>query len=125
MTYKLTIIQKPTYLHFIVTGTNNEENVVRCFEDIHRECTARNCSRILVEKRLSGSCLEVLDVFSIAREASIRGKGLYKAIAYVDLNAPENSLLKFAEDIASTRSFPLVVFTTVAEAKKWLMNENQ
>jgi len=29
MSYKLMITQKPTYLHIIVTGLNNKENVTR------------------------------------------------------------------------------------------------
>ena len=38
MTYELTINQKPTYLHAIVTGRNSSETVARYLEGILREC---------------------------------------------------------------------------------------
>jgi ATP:corrinoid adenosyltransferase len=41
VTYKLTIDQKPAYLHVVVTGRNSGENVVRYMEEVIRECTAR------------------------------------------------------------------------------------
>jgi hypothetical protein len=54
MTYKLTIDQKPTYLHAIVTGCNGRENVARYLEEIRHECIARRCFRVLIEERLEG-----------------------------------------------------------------------
>jgi len=39
VTYKLTIDQKPAYLHVAVTGRNSGENVVRYTEEVIRECT--------------------------------------------------------------------------------------
>ena len=54
MDYKFTIIQKPTYLHIIVTGELSEETVLQYFEDIHNECKARNCFSILIEENLKG-----------------------------------------------------------------------
>jgi len=123
MTHKLTITQKPTYLHIIVTGQNSTENVVRYFDEIHRECAARNCFRILIEERLDGPRLGILDIFRIVEEESSKGKGFFKAIAYVDVNA-QGDLMKFAEDVANNRSLPVTVFSTVAKAEKWLMNEN-
>lgn len=75
MTYKLTVDQKPTYLHAIVTGRNSRENVVRYLEAILHECTARSCFRILIEERLDGSRLGTLDVFQIASEGSSNAGG--------------------------------------------------
>jgi hypothetical protein len=54
MTYKLTIDQKPTHLHAIVTGCNGRENVARYLEEIRHECIARRCFRVLIEERLEG-----------------------------------------------------------------------
>lgn len=122
MTYRLTIAQKPTYLHVIVNGQNSRENVVRYLEEILRECSARNCSRILIEERLVGPRLGTLDVFQIASEGSSKAGRILKAIAYVDVNA-EGGLMQFAETVAVNRMLPVVVFSTVTDAEKWLLNE--
>jgi hypothetical protein len=124
MTYKLTIDQKPTYLHVIVTGRNSRENVVQYLEQTLRECIARSCFRVLIEERLDGPRLGTLDVFQIVSEASSKADGIVKAIAYVDVNA-EGNLMQFAETVAVNRGVPVVVFSTVAEAEKWLLNEGR
>jgi hypothetical protein len=122
MTYRLTIEQKPTYLHAIVTGWNTRENVMRYVEDVIRECIARNCLRVLIEERLEGRRLGTLDVFEIVLEGVNRYRGMLKAIAYVDVNA-EGDLMRFAENVAVNRAFPLAVFSTVADAEQWLLHE--
>jgi hypothetical protein len=120
MTYKLTIEQKPTYLHAVVTGLNSKENVARYLEEVLNECKARNCSRLLIEERLEGPRLGTLDVFEIASEGSMRAFGMLTAIAYVDINA-KGDLMHFAETVAVNRALPVVVFSSVADAEKWLM----
>ena len=121
MTYKLTINQKPTYLHAIVTGQNDRENVVRYLEEIRGECIARNCFRVLVEERLDGPRLGAMDVFQIVLEGRSKASGTYKAFAYVDVNA-DGGLMKFAETVAVNRGVPVAVFSTVADAETWLLN---
>ena len=123
MTCKLTITRKPAYLHFIVTGQNSVENIVQYFDEIHRECAARKCFRILIEERLDGPRLGILDVFKIVADESDKARGFFKAIAYVDVNATDDSM-KFAENAAVNRSLPVSVFSTVANAEKWLMNKD-
>lgn len=121
MSYKLTIDKKPTYLHFIVTGRNSKENVARYLAEIRRECMARNCFRVLIEERLEGPRLGTVDVFHIAAEGSLQARSLLKAVAYVDVNA-EGNLMKFAETVALNRALPVAVFSTVADAERWLLN---
>ena len=87
ISYKLTIIQKPTYLHAIVTGLNSRENVARYLEEVMRECTARGCFRVMIEERLEGPRLSTMDVFRVAAEGSSHARGNFEAIAYVDVNA--------------------------------------
>ena len=122
MSYKLTITQKPTYLHIIVTGQLSEENVLRYFEEIHRECTTRNCFRILIEESLDGPRLSVTNVLELVSEESSKSRGLFKAIAYVDVNAVGDSM-KFIENAAVNRGLPVKIFSTVTNAEKWLLNE--
>jgi hypothetical protein len=122
MTYELKVIPKPTYLHFVVTGPNTQENVIGYSSAIIQECKERKCFRILIEERLEGPRLPMLDVFGLAQEASEKGRGLFKAIAYVDVNA-EGTTMKFAEDACVNRALPLAVFRSVATAEKWLAGE--
>jgi len=123
MTYKLTTIPKAAYLHFIVTGQNCVETIVQYFNDIHRECAARDCFKILIEERLEGPRLGILDVFRLVSDESERARGFFKAIAYVDINATDDSM-KFAENAAVNRSLPVAVFSTVANAEKWLTDKD-
>lgn len=119
MSYTLTVTPKPAYLHFVVTGENSLENVTRYLADIQRECAARHCFRALIEERLVGPRLGVMDIFQIASDGSHRAQAPFKAIAYVDVNA-EGDLMKFAETVAVNRALPVRVFPSVAEAEHWL-----
>ncbi len=120
MSYKLTVEQKPGYLHVIVTGENTRENVTRYIEEVVRECTLRQCFRVLVEERLEGPRLGTLDVFEMVSTGSTRFLGTLKAMAYVDVNAPGQEMLQFAENVAVNRAFPVKVFPTVMAAERWL-----
>jgi hypothetical protein len=119
VTYSFTIVQKPSYLHVTVTGPNDKQVVERYLAELHRECVARNCFRVLVEERLEGPRLGTLDVYDLVAAGSARARGLFQAIAYVDVNA-SGELMKFAENVAVNRSLPLSVFRTVADAEAWL-----
>jgi hypothetical protein len=124
MTYKLTIGQKPGYLHAVVTGRNSRENVVRYMEDVIRECAARNCFRVLIEERLEGPRLGTLDVYEMVADGSRRFRGMLEAMAYVDVNA-QGDLMQFAENVAVNRGFPVAVFSTVADAERWLLRKDR
>src|SRR5574341_1033623 len=118
MSYKLTLDQRPAYLHAIVTGQNSRENVACYLEEVRRECVARACFQVLIEERLDGPRLGMTDVFEIASRCDL---GSLRAIAYVDLNADGN-MMKFAETVATNRGTPIRIFFSVADAEKWLSN---
>jgi hypothetical protein len=122
MSYELTITQKPNYLHAIVIGQNTKENVAAYIEELQREMTGRNCRRLLIEERLEGPRLRAIDVFNVVSEASDRANRIFKAIAYVDVYA-EGGAMKFAETIAVNRGVSVLMFSTVSEAEKWLMDQ--
>jgi len=124
MSYKLTIVQKPAYLHTIVTGLNKKENVMRYLEEIFRECKNRGCFRVLIEEHLEGPRFRKMNVFQIASGGSSRVHGYFKAIAYVDVNT-DGDLMKFAETVAVNRGLPVREFPSVIEAEKWLLNEDR
>jgi hypothetical protein len=119
MAFEVTITKKPTHTHFIITGENTVENTLGYLEEIHRECTTNNYSCILIEERLDGNLLGTLNSYDIVSKASKKGFGIFKAIAFVDINA-DKSALKFIEDLAVNRSLPARAFLTVEEAEKWL-----
>ena len=52
-------------------------------------------------------------------DSSAKARGLFKSIAYVDVNA-SGELMKFAETVANNRGVPMTLFATVAEAEAWL-----
>jgi hypothetical protein len=74
---------------------------------------------VLVEERLEGPRLGAMDVFRIAGGG--KAAGVYNAFAYVDVNADGN-LMEFAETVAINRGVPVAVFSTVADAERWLLN---
>ena len=119
MSYQLQIVDKPTYLHAIVSGANSAENVSGYLQDLLRECEARQCFNVLIEERLTGRRLETWDVYQIAADNSAHARGVFRAIAYVDVNAG-GDLMKFAETVANNRGVPLNLFSSVAEAEAWI-----
>ena len=124
MTYSLTIHEKPAYLHAVVTGQNSRQNVEKYLQELRSQCIARSCFRVLLEERLEGPRLGLMDVFSIASEGSIDAAGTFTAFAYVDVNA-QGDLMQFAETVATNRRMPVVVFSSVVDAEQWLLNEGR
>lgn len=117
--YRLTVEQKSGYLHAVATGENSKENVSAYLAELRDECIARGCYRVLIEERLVGPRLRTLDVFEVIFKGSAQARGLYTAIAYVDVNA-EGDLMKFAQTAAVNRGIPVSLFSTVAEAENWI-----
>lgn len=119
MSYQLKITEKPNYLHAVVTGQNSLESVMGYLQALLRECEARQCFNVLIEERLTGRRLETWDVYQIASDNSALARGVFRAIAYVDVNAG-GDLMQFAETVANNRGVPMNLFETVAEAEAWL-----
>jgi hypothetical protein len=119
MGFIVTITQKPTYLHAVITGENSAKNVRNYLKQIQRECKTRKCLRVLIEERLEGPRLGIVDVYRIVSEQTVRALGQIEVIAYVDVNA-EGDLMKFAEDVAVNRFLRVAVFSSVPDAELWL-----
>lgn len=119
MNYELTILQKPGYLHGIVTGQNSREAVAGYLRQGLQECIARNCTHALIEAHLKGPRLALWDIFGIALQHSRHDFGRFDSIAYVDPDAP-SELLIFVQNVTRNRGLPLRVFTTVEAAEQWL-----
>jgi hypothetical protein len=119
MSYNLTISKKDDYLHARVTGENSEENIKRYLSEVVEKAREANCPGLLIEEQLEGPRLGTLSIFDIASEGSATTRGLFRAIAYVDLSSEGNSM-QFAENVAVNRGLPIRVFSTVAAAEDWL-----
>jgi hypothetical protein len=124
MTYELKIDQKPGYLHAVVTGTNSTENVMLYLEELLHHCSARGCSRVLIEERLEGPRLGPVEVCQIASEGSLRCGCTSLAIAYVDVNARDD-MMELAANVAGSRWLQVAVLQTVAGAEEWLLSEDR
>ena len=122
MSYQLKIIEKPTYLHAIVTGSNTPENVAGYLQELLTACEASQTFNVLIEERLTGRRLETWDVYQIASDNSALARGVFRALAYVDVHAG-GDLMKFAETVANNRGVPMNLFSSVAEAEAWLASQ--
>ena len=120
MTYQLKIEPKFDYLHVVVTGQNSKENVAAYLAELRGECIARGCFRVLIEEHLEGPRLRTLDIFEVIFKGSKHALGMYKAIAFIDVNA-EGDLMQFAQTAAVNRGIPVSLFSTVADAEQWLL----
>jgi hypothetical protein len=119
MSYSVAFDRKPQHLHAVITGENNRENVISYLQDVQRECVASGCFRVLIEERLEGPRLAMLDVFKIASRESFGTLEQLPTIAYVDVNAIGSSMA-FAEDVAVNRGINVRVFNSVTDAEQWL-----
>ena len=119
MTYKLTIVQQPDYLHGIATGKRSREAVAACLLQIMAACIARDLNRAIIENRLEGPRLPLWDVFDLAAEYATLNDGRFGAIAYVDADAtPE--FMAFLKDVTGNRGLPFQAFSSAAAAEEWL-----
>lgn len=121
MPYEVSFENYADYIHATVTGTNSRDAVIEYMADIRNECTNCDCFRVLIEEKLEGPRLQAMDIFSIASEGSMKALGLFEAIAYVDEKMGE--MRSFAETVAVNRGMPIATFSTLAEAKNWLVNQ--
>ncbi|HYJ90984.1 MAG TPA: hypothetical protein VEV84_06740 [Pyrinomonadaceae bacterium] len=119
MTYEVNIEPKPGYIHVTVTGDNTKENVAAYLDRILQECLARNCDKVLMEEHLVGTRLSLTDVFEVVSEGSRKALGALRALAYVDINAVDDTM-HFAETVAVNRAMPVRIFPTVEEAEAWI-----
>ena len=118
--YTLTFAQKPGYVHAVATGPNTMENMKGYLHELVRECASRGYRRVLIEERFVGPRIGMLDVFDLATWVSDSARGLFEAIAYVDVYAENDQNIRFAENVAVNRGLRARAFRTVEDAAEWL-----
>lgn len=119
MAYQLTFAEKKGYLHFIATGDNTPEDILGYLKEGLAMCHGSAIRRVLVEERMEGPRLGLLEIFPIAVEIAWRARSFLDEVAFVEVNA-ENGLSNFAGNLARARGLGVRVFETVQEAEEWL-----
>ena len=121
MAYSIIFIPETGYFPAVVSGMNSKETVEKYITNIRSECTARNCFKTLIEERLEGPRIDIMDVFAITDKGSRETVGFYEALAYVDVYTT-GTLMRFAETVGRNRGISISVFSSVADAEAWLFN---
>ena len=116
--YRFTSEVHEKYVHAIVTGMHNPENVLRFFTEAHQACVDNGKTSVLIEMRLEGPTMGLGHIFSVIQQRSGPAKEL-RRIAYVDIGR-ELEKAEFAENVARNRGVNVRLFPNVADAKKWL-----
>lgn len=118
--FKVSFEERPVYLYAYIEGDLSEtETKVDCWDKIIKRCRALEHKRLLVVLDGPGNSSELEAYQSSRRIIDLGLIGL--KIAYVDLNAANHSNNQFGELVASNRGAFAKVFTTEAEAEKWLV----
>lgn len=121
MPYTLILRERPAYLHVTVSGDNSPETVRAYLREVLAACIARGVSALLIEEHLDGPPFDLLDVFRIASEESLRAKPQIERLAWVDTNPDHpHANMQFAENVAVNRGLHMRVFPGVAEAEEWM-----
>ncbi|HXZ55391.1 MAG TPA: hypothetical protein VEH03_08045 [Burkholderiales bacterium] len=118
--YKLTVTRKAGYVHAIASGPNTQENMKGYLEELLAQCIAQGHRRVLIEERLVGPRIGMMDVFDLGSVMSDRARAQIEALAFVDINAKDDRNLKFGENVAVNRGLRARMFRTVEDAENWL-----
>jgi len=121
MTYRLTIIEKPGYLHATATGEHTAANARRFLTEAHEACMKRGHDAVLLEVNFSGPSLPAHSIFDVISSQSAAAQRL-RRIAYVETGQERDpEQMKFAETVARNRGVNVRLFRDLAGAEAWLL----
>jgi hypothetical protein len=116
---KLTIEERPGYLHVKVTGARTPENALRFLEEAYAACVEKGRSALLLESNLSGPSLDTASIYRVVLQKVEDGAKLAK-IAYVVASVDDPAMPMFAETVARNRGVNARLFQSVEAAARWL-----
>ncbi|HVX88301.1 MAG TPA: hypothetical protein VG940_05185, partial [Gemmatimonadales bacterium] len=119
MSYTLTIDSKGRYLHAVVHGANDRATVLSYFAEIREACVQRDCYRVLVEEHLEGPRFPPEVLLPLMAEVAGMAGATFEALAYVDVMAVTDMVLRLASQVVEPGA-AVGVFDTVAEAEAWI-----
>jgi hypothetical protein len=121
MSYVLRVDNKGEYLHIMVTGDNTPENVANYLSEVRDKCVESRCPNVLIEENLKGPSLGTGVIYTIVTAAGTQVWPVVRRIAYIDVNPEHNTeAMQFAETVAVNRAVNMKLFSSVADAEKWL-----
>jgi hypothetical protein len=121
MSYQLTIVERPQYVHAKATGERTPENALRFLKDAYAACVNSGRSSVLLEMQFDGPSLSDTSIFDVISDRVPDGLKL-RRIAYVDGNR-EPAGAYFAETVAMNRGVNVRLFPSVALADGWLTQD--
>lgn len=119
MPYTLSVEKQGSYLHAVVRGTNDRETVIGYFTELRKVCAKRDCYRILIEERLEGPRFPPEVLLPLMAEVVAMAGPTFEAVAYVDVMAVTDNVLRLASQVAQPGA-RVGVFDTVEQAEAWL-----
>ncbi len=111
----------PDYIAATITGTNSRTAVAQYLQEVLAESVRQDCFRVLIDERLEGPRLDVMEVFAVVSEGSMKALGRFEAMAYVDEQMGD--MASFAETVAINRGMPIAVFDNLEDARAWLSRQ--
>jgi len=118
--YQATVTCAAGYVHAVIQGANTKQNIRAYMREVLEACRTARTRYLLVEERLTGLRLKTIDVYELVVAGAEDARGRLAAVAYVDVNAADDSMMKFAESVAISRGVAVKVFSTVPAAKEWI-----
>ncbi|HEX7918747.1 MAG TPA: hypothetical protein VF454_05045, partial [Gemmatimonadales bacterium] len=112
MPYTLSIESKGSYLHAVVRGTNDRATILAYFTELREACAKRDCYRMLVEERLEGPRFPPEVLLPLMAEVVAMAGPTFETLAYVDVMAVTDSVLRLASQVVQPGA-KVGVFDTV------------
>lgn len=117
--YKLDFEHRASYLYVYATGNNDSiETCLGLWKDTFAEAKAHNYNKILVEKKMEG-----INSISEIREAinELADHIDNEYIAFIDNHPEHRQINRLTEMSASNVGLQVKFFSTIGEAKEWLL----
>lgn len=117
--YRLTLEERPGYLHAKVAGERTPGNAMRCLDEVYAACVRTGLANVLLEMAFTGPSLGAPGIIKVIEHASANGARLGR-IAYVEASLDGLQRAKFAETVAVNRAVNVRLFEDAAQAAAWL-----
>ena len=122
ISYQLTIVELPNYVHAKALGERTPANALRFLEEAYAACLKAGRDALLLEMRFSGPSLSTMNIYNVLSERIPDGRTLRK-IAYVQAEFDNLAMPHFAENVAINRGVNVRLFQSVDSARQWLSED--
>lgn len=120
--YELTLEYRPHFLYAFIRGDKDSYEISRQYwQEIADECNKSGIKKVLIEEDIEEN-ISMPDMYRFASEIPELGFHGVR-VAFVDRQESQHQLNQFGETVATNRGLVSRVFTSFAEAEKWLLSE--